>query len=183
LPGVGKRQAAAHGIVEHEGNAVGREDRERQSRAIRHDHIRPPDQSGPLGGEDVGAVHLSQKRRRPRVEIEIRQQSERIRIERRAGIAGRGHAREMSRGEQVREPGPGEAGGRQIARLSARLVEGGIGHARHCLTGESTSPQSRGPTAATAAAEVMTGKISNSITSAHRAVHSRSSSGSSHSMI
>ena len=42
----------------------------------------------------------------------------------------------MSRGEQMREPGLGEAGRRQIERLCARLVEGEIGHARHCLTGQ-----------------------------------------------
>ena len=87
-PAWASASAAAHGIVEHEGHAVGREDRERQSRAIRHDHIRPPDQSGLLGGEDVGAVHLSQKRRRPRVDLELRQQSERGRIEGRSRDRG-----------------------------------------------------------------------------------------------
>ena len=129
---VGEGEAPAHGIVEHEGHAVRREDRERQARAIRHDHVRLPDEAGALRGDDVRAVHLAQERRGPPVDVALREHAERARVERRAGVARRGHAGEMARREQVGEPRFAETGRRQVARLCGGRIE--LGHARHCLT-------------------------------------------------
>ena len=172
----------ARGIVEHEGHAIGGEDRERQSRAVRHDRIRPARPIRPARRARTSAPWTcSQERRRPRAEPELRQQRSASASNGGPGSRGEVTPGKVSRGEQMREPGLGEAGRRQIERLSALLVEGEIGHARHCLTRRAR--HRRCATAATASADVITGMTSNSITSAQRAVHCGRSAGSSHSMI
>ena len=89
-----------------------------------------PTSPAALRGEDVGSVDLPQKRGRPRGDLELRQQQRAASIERRAGIARRGHAREVTRGEQMRQSRLGETGRREIERRHVR--DAALRRARAC---------------------------------------------------